>query len=68
MFMPCLKKKARDVPVGSYGIIPIFSDSMKYGKWYHASPSFLNLSIDPLTCNKYSMFKSLQENACIVLR
>ena len=39
---------------------------MKYGKWYHASPSFLNLSIDSSTCNRYSMFKSLQENACIV--
>ena len=61
-----LEEKSKDVPVGSYGIMPIFSDSMKYGKWYHASPSFLNLSIDSSTCNKYSMFKSLQENACIV--
>ncbi len=61
-----LEEKAKDVPVGAYGIIPIFSDSMKYGKWYHASPSFLNLSLDSSTCNKYSMFKSLQENACIV--
>ncbi len=61
-----LEQKARKVPVGSNGIIPIFSDSMKYGKWYHASPSFLNLSIDPLVCNKASMFRSLQENACII--
>ena len=61
-----LEEKAKDVPVGAYGIIPIFSDSMKYGKWYHASPSFLNFSLDSSTCNKYSMFKSLQENACIV--
>ena len=61
-----LEQKAKDVPVGSYGIMPIFSDSMKYGAWYHASPSFLNLSIDPEVCNRASMFKSLQENACIV--
>ena len=61
-----LEQKASKVPVGSYGIIPIFSDSMKYGKWYHASPSFINLSIDATTCNKASMFRSLQENACIV--
>jgi autoinducer 2 (AI-2) kinase len=61
-----LEEKAKDIPVGSYGILPIFSDSMKYGKWYHASPSFLNLSLDASTCNKYAMFKSLQENACIV--
>ncbi len=39
---------------------------MKYGKWYHAAPSFLNLSIDPEVCNRASMFRSLQENACIV--
>lgn len=61
-----LEQKASKVPVGSYGIMPIFSDSMKYGKWYHAAPSFLNLSIDATICNKASMFKSLQENACIV--
>jgi autoinducer 2 (AI-2) kinase len=61
-----LEKKANDVPVGSNGIMPIFSDSMKYGKWYHAAPSFINLSIDSNICNKASMFRSLQENACIV--
>jgi len=61
-----LEEKASKVPIGSHGIIPIFSDSMKYGKWYHASPSFLNLSIDPSVCNRASMFRSLQENACIV--
>lgn len=61
-----LEEKAKDVPVGSHGIIPIFSDSMKYGKWYHASPSFLNLSLDPLICNRVSMFRSLEENAAIV--
>ncbi|MDA7817565.1 autoinducer-2 kinase [Sulfurimonas sp.] len=61
-----LENKAKKVPVGSYGIMPIFSDSMKYGKWYHAAPSFLNLSIDPEVCNRASMFRSLQENAAIV--
>lgn len=61
-----LEQKAKNVPVGSYGIMPIFSDAMKYGKWYHAAPSFLNLSIDASICNKASMFKSLEENACIV--
>jgi len=61
-----LEEKASKIPVGSHGIMPIFSDSMKYGKWYHAAPSFLNLSIDPEICNRASMFRSLQENACIV--
>ncbi len=61
-----LENMARDVPVGSYGIMPIFSDAMHYKKWYHASPSFLNLSISPERCNKGSIFRSLQENAAIV--
>jgi autoinducer 2 (AI-2) kinase len=61
-----LEEKAKDIPVGSYGIMPIFSDVMKYSKWYHASPSFINLSIDPEICNRASMFRSLEENACIV--
>jgi autoinducer 2 (AI-2) kinase len=39
---------------------------MKYGKWYHASPSFLNLSLDPEVCNRASMFRALEENACMV--
>lgn len=61
-----LEEKASKIPVGSYGIMPIFSDTMKYKKWYHASPSLLNLSIDKDKCNKASIFRALQENACIV--
>jgi len=61
-----LEEKASKVPLGSNGIVPIFSDSMKYGKWYHASPSFINLGIDPALYNRASMFRSLQENAAIV--
>ncbi len=61
-----MEEKAVSIPVGSYGILPIFSDSMKYSKWYHAAPSFLNLSINPEICNRASMFRSLQENAAIV--
>ena len=51
-----LEEMAKSVPVGANGIVPIFSDEMKYGKWYHASPSLLNLSIDPNICNKGSIF------------
>ena len=61
-----LEENAKEVPVGSHGILPIFSDVMNYGKWYHAAPSFLNLSIDSTVCNRASMFRSLEENACIV--
>ncbi|WP_430470927.1 autoinducer-2 kinase [Thalassospira lucentensis] len=61
-----LEKLSTDVPLGAHGVIPIFSDVMRYGSWYHAAPSFLNLSIDPAKSGKAVLFRALQENACIV--
>lgn len=61
-----LEALASKIPVGSHGILPIFSDSMKYGEWIHASPSFVGLGIDPQKYNIASMFRALEENACIV--
>ena len=61
-----LEELASNVPVGANGILPIFSDVMHYGKWYHAAPSFLNLSLDPAIASKGAMFRSLEENAAIV--
>lgn len=61
-----LEQMAARVPVGAYDIIPIFSDSMHFKAWYHAAPSFINLSIDPEKCNKTVLFRALQENAAIV--
>ena len=61
-----LEQLAKEVPVGAHGILPIFSDAMHYGKWYHAAPSFLNLSIDPAIGSKAAMFRALEENAAIV--
>ena len=61
-----LEAMASKIPVGSHGILPIFSDSMKYGQWIHASPSFVGLGIDPEKYNIGSMFRALEENACIV--
>ncbi len=61
-----LEELASKVPAGSNGILPIFSDAMHYGKWYHAAPSFLNLSLDTQRSSKAAMFRSLEENAAIV--
>ncbi|MDO9418633.1 autoinducer-2 kinase [Pararhizobium sp.] len=61
-----LEEKSRQVPVGAHGIIPVFSDVMHYGNWYHAAPSLLNLSIDPEKSGKAAIFRALQENAAIV--
>ena len=61
-----LEQKAALIPPGAYGIIPVFSDVMHYGNWYHAAPSLLNLSIDPEKSGKAAIFRALQENAAIV--
>lgn len=61
-----LEEKAKEVPVGANGIIPIFSDVMDYISWRHAAPSFLNLTIDPTKTGKKEMFKSIQENAALI--
>ena len=57
---------AAQTPAGANGVIPIFSDAMDFSRWYHAAPSFLNLSLDPARCNKGVLFRALQENAAIV--
>ncbi len=48
--------------------VRIFSDRMRFKTWYHAAPSFINLSIDPDKCNKATLFRALEENAAIVSR
>jgi autoinducer 2 (AI-2) kinase len=61
-----LETLASQIPVGSYGITPVFSDRMNYGEWIHASPSFVGLGLDSSKYNIGSMFRALEENACIV--
>ncbi len=61
-----LEQMAEKIPVGSNDVIPVFSDAMHFKSWYHAAPSFINLSIDPEKCNKSVLFRALQENAAIV--
>lgn len=61
-----LEAASKSVPAGAYGIIPIFSDVMRYGEWFHAAPSLLNLSINPETSGPEAIFRALQENAAIV--
>ncbi len=61
-----LEEMAEQVPPGSHGIIPIYSDAMDYAHWRHAAPSFLNLSVDPNITSRGAMFRALEENAAIV--
>ena len=61
-----LEEMSAKVPVGAHGILPVFTDVMNYGAWYHAAPSLLNLSLDASKCGKPEIFRALQENAAIV--
>lgn len=63
-----LEAQSMQVPPGAHGIIPIFSDVMRYGDWFHAAPSLLNLSLDPAASGPAAIFRALQENAAIVAR
>ncbi|RWS44938.1 autoinducer-2 kinase [Bacillus mycoides] len=61
-----LEEQAKNVPAGSHGIIPTFSNVMNYISWRHAAPSFLNLSLNTETCGKKEMFRAIEENAAFV--
>lgn len=61
-----LEAESKAVPPGAHGIIPVFSDVMRYADWFHAAPSLLNLSINPETSGPAAIFRALQENAAIV--
>jgi len=61
-----MEDDASKIPVGSHGIIPIFSDAMNYGRWIHAAPSFLNLPLDENIDVRAAMLRSIQENTAIV--
>ncbi|MCF3749945.1 autoinducer-2 kinase, partial [Salmonella enterica subsp. enterica serovar Weltevreden] len=61
-----LEDMSSRVPPGGHGVMTIFSDVMRFKRWYHAAPSFINLSIDPEKCNKATLFRALEEKAAIV--
>ncbi len=61
-----LTEAAAQVPIGSRGVIPIFSDVMSYRHWTHAAPSFLDLDLAGGPALRAAMFRSLLENAAIV--
>lgn len=63
-----LEEMGKDVPPGSYRILPIYSDAMDYMHWRHAAPSILNLNLDPEKASRAAIFRALQENAAIVTR
>ncbi|SDF13441.1 autoinducer-2 kinase [Limimaricola pyoseonensis] len=61
-----IEAESRQVPPGAHGILPIFSDVMRYDAWFHAAPSLLNLPLDPERGGPAAIFRALQENAAVV--
>lgn len=63
-----MEKRARNIPVGSYGMLCTFSDIMNYKSWKHAAPSFINFKLDPDKFNKASFYRAIMENAAFVTK
>ena len=61
-----LEEQAKEVPVGSNGMLCSFSSVMDYKEWKHASPAFVNFNIDPDKFNKGTFYRALMENAALV--
>ncbi|EGP66670.1 autoinducer 2 kinase LsrK [Streptococcus sp. oral taxon 056 str. F0418] len=58
--------KAKDIPVGCYGMASTFADVMNFRNLKHAAPTFTNFMIDPDRFNKYTFYKSIMENAGLI--
>ncbi len=63
-----LDAEAAKIPPGSGGMVCAFSDEMRYINWRHAAPSFINFALDATQFNKYTFYRAILENACLVTR
>lgn len=57
-----MDEKAKDVPVGSNGVMCTFSDIMNFLNWKHASPTFTNFQLEPDKFNKVTFYRAILEN------
>ncbi len=63
-----MDKKAAEIPAGCYGMMCTFSDVMNYIEWKHASPTFTNFALDANKYNRYTFYRSIMENSCMVTK
>ena len=64
-----MEELAADVPAGSNGVIPIFSNLMDAKRWVHASPSFLGFDIaHPERSGRRECIRAIEESAAYVAR
>ena len=63
-----LDAEAEKYAAGSGGMLCAFSDVMNYINWRHAAPTFTNFSLNAEVFNKYSFYRALLENTCLVTK
>ncbi|MBR0598704.1 autoinducer-2 kinase [Sinanaerobacter chloroacetimidivorans] len=63
-----MNREAAKIPPGSYGMQCIFSDVMNFIHWKHASPAFINFSLNAEKFNRYTFYRALMENAALVTK
>lgn len=64
-----MERLAGSAPVGSGGLVAILSNVMDAKRWVQATPSFLQLSLDPpQPTGKADCIRALQESAAYVTR
>jgi len=63
-----MDKKAAEIPAGCYGMMCTFSDVMNYIEWKHASPTFTNFALDADKYNRYTFYRAIMENSCMVTK
>jgi autoinducer 2 (AI-2) kinase len=61
-----LDEEAEKIPAGCYGMICAFSDVMNYINWKHAAPAFFNFELEPQKFSKYTFYRAIMENSCLV--
>ena len=63
-----MNREAEKIPAGCYGMMCAFSDIMNYISWRHASPTFTDFSFEPEKFNKYTFYRAIMENTCMITR
>ena len=63
-----MNREAEKIPAGCYGMMCAFSDIMNYISWRHASPTFTDFGFEPEKYNKYTFYRAIMENTCMITK
>jgi autoinducer 2 (AI-2) kinase len=64
-----MEERAAAIPVGSNGVLAVFSNVMDAKRWVQASPSFLQLDVDdPVGSGRHACIRAIEEQAAYASR